>query len=272
MSVGLSDVRPNSRLSFTPPIQPNNKLRPEMSPTPNSNDEEGGFAKSLAKKLFASPESPFTAFADRQRAERLEQCRQLEVILKSCQSATVERDIRSRGEGAGDMHLDATGLTSEDGTLTTTKSGIKIARFFNWNSPHSSTEDSEAESERNVFREAAASFSGDGQVDAVRNNGNNTKRRNNHNFSHGCAKETHELWACRALSLGCGNYVGDLRRCWKENSSDKPQNQTDSFEGSEISYEGRDSCRKIQQDMARCVTRNARELTERMEARSKEGK
>ena len=33
-------------------------------------------------------------------------------------------------------------------------------------------------------------------------------------FSEDCTIETHEMWACWALALGCGNHLTDLRRCW----------------------------------------------------------
>lgn len=52
----------------------------------SSDDDNDGFVDRLAKTLFASPNSPLTAFADRQRIERLEQCSQLANFLSACQA------------------------------------------------------------------------------------------------------------------------------------------------------------------------------------------
>ena len=208
-------------------------------------DGEEGLVDRLAKKLFASSSSPLSEFADRQRAERLASCRQLETILNACQA-------ESR---IGLKHtLDAHVLTSDDTTVTTTESGIKIARFFNWGSPHADPNNNQASDRVDASTE-------DKPSDAVKSI-----------YSQGCHKETHELWACRALALGCGNYLSDLRRCWNENCQVKAlRKSTDG--SSEIIYEdnninrGADKCQEIQQNMAKCVTKHASELAERIEAR-----
>jgi hypothetical protein len=49
-----------------------------------SDDAENGIIDCLAKTLFAHPSSPLTAFADRQRMDRIEQCKELE---RSCRLA-----------------------------------------------------------------------------------------------------------------------------------------------------------------------------------------
>ncbi|KAL7518423.1 hypothetical protein ACHAWX_005141 [Stephanocyclus meneghinianus] len=222
----------------------------------SSGDEKNGVFDRLATKLFASPSSPLSAFADQQRAERLASCRELERMLNSCQA---ESKIRA-------ANPDADALPSEDVMVATTRSGIRIARFFRWNSPH------------------ADHNSGDSSdiVGGIVKNSNGTERlgHNNYggvgsNYSHGCHKETHELWACRALALGCGSYLSDLRRCWDENAQIHARNNSPADDSSEIEYEDRggsfraDACREIQQHMAKCVTKNATELAERIEARRK---
>ncbi|KAL3777241.1 hypothetical protein HJC23_013222 [Cyclotella cryptica] len=222
----------------------------------SSDGEKNGVFDRLATKLFASTSSPLSAFADQQRAERLASCRQLESILNSCQA-----ELKNE---AADFNADT--LTSGDVTVATTRSGIRIARFFRWNLPHADHNKSDSsEIVGGTIKNA------DGTERLGHDNYGNVKS----NFSHGCHKETHELWACRALALGCGNYLSDLRRCWDETSqiharNNSPTNQNSASENDDVRRNRRaDACREIQQNMAKCVTKNASELAERIEARRK---
>ena len=64
--------------------------------------------------------------------------------------------------------------------------------------------------------------------------------------------------ACRALALGCGGYLAELRDCWSDTK------QIASGKG------GERSCRDIQIDMSRCVNKRAAELAERMQKSKKQ--
>mmetsp|Transcript_16086 Transcript_16086/g.29155 ORF Transcript_16086/g.29155 Transcript_16086/m.29155 type:complete len:228 (-) Transcript_16086:84-767(-) len=226
---------------------------------PPANDDKDGPMDRLAKRLFAAPDSPFTAFADKQRIERLEQCRQLERILKSCQSAN---DAQVAG-------IEIETNPSEQTELEYPRSGARIARFFKWDSPDSDEQNNtqHADSSKGVFSEAAASFqSGD---DGEKDQSHQIKKpKMRSRFSSDCARETHELWACRALALGCGNHVGDLRRCWNDANLPAKKSST----GNEITFENgnENSCRNIQVSMANCVNKHAAELAERVQAAKKQ--
>lgn len=224
-----------------------------MSPASNNNEgkeEKLGMVDRLAHSLFASPTSPLTAFADRQRAERLDGCRELETILKACQAAN---KVQERND-----EIDVNPSATDDTALAPTKSGVRIARFFKWDSPHSDQNSEEgSDNNRSIIGDATAIFT-DELSNAPKNKSDkrdNAKR--NIQYSKACARETHEMWACRALAMGCGQHLSELRRCWDS-----------SLLGNNGSSDT--SCKGIQQNMAHCVTKHASELSERMEAAKKQ--
>ena len=137
-------------------------------------DNDATVIDRLAFKLFASPGSPFTAFADRQRAERLENCRQLERVLKDCQAAD---DARAAGKGP-----------SREGEVKMTSQVKRISRFFRWD--EANVPEQNAEDGGNVFNEAVSTvFDKDGKgAGAVK------KPERINRFSGSCAREVHELW------------------------------------------------------------------------------
>jgi hypothetical protein len=71
--------------------------------------------------------------------------------------------------------------------------------------------------------------------------------------------------ACRALALGCGNHLADLRRCWNDTTLKSAVGDA------EISFENgsEEACRNIQIDMSKCVNKNAAELAQRVQAAKK---
>mmetsp|Transcript_36968 Transcript_36968/g.75367 ORF Transcript_36968/g.75367 Transcript_36968/m.75367 type:complete len:223 (-) Transcript_36968:99-767(-) len=220
------------------------------------NDNQDGPMDRLAKSLFASPGSPFTAFADKQRAERLEQCKDLEDILMACQRAN-EVGVDNAGAPAA-----ASGDVS---VATKSRSEARIKRFFKWNGEETGQSNDDKSS---VLQDATASIlDGDGD-NSDRDNNNQSRRMNNKAslYSKNCVQETHEMWACRALALGCGNHLSDLRRCWSDASSVQNKGELTFKDGDSGSDA---SCRGIQQLMARCVLKNTAELKERMAAAKK---
>lgn len=236
-----------------------------MPPANDSADHDGkdGPIDRLAKRLFASPDSPFTAFADRQRLERLESCQQLGRILEACQAAK----RREEALLAGDDGQQLSKSKAAEIDVVPSKSGARISRFFGWSSPNSSERESAHQSTEeattsSVFSEAASSFTngGAGGSSDAREDRSKVAKKKKSQFSKDCAIETHELWACKALALGCGGYLGDLRRCWSGES------KAAGSDGIEYHNEKETSCRRIQMDMARCVNKNAAELEERMKA------
>jgi hypothetical protein len=248
-----------------------------------SSDEQDGILDWLGKKLFASESSPFSSFADQQRAERLAACRQLEDIVNACHAESKNGRL---------SNVDVDGI-ADPTAAEKTKSRARISRFFQWNTPKASQtiEDGDNNNSNNVVDEEnctaaektksrarisrffqwdtpkASQTIEDGDNNNVADEGNCTVKSK---FSQGCHKEIHELWACRALALGCGGYLGELKEVWNEESLVSLQNVS-SGSNSEITFEDRkDSeakAREIQQMMAKCVTKNASELAERLEAR-----
>ena len=233
----------------------------------NSDDAEDGIMDRLAKTLFAHPSSPLTAFADRQRMDRIEQCKELERILSACRSAKHVRDAARGGAGEGIKEAPDNIMA---GDIPTSRSGAKIARFFKWDDDPPGTDDernNDQTAERGVLDQAVTSLRDNGS------GGDEGKKGKQHSvsrprFSEDCAIETHEMWACRALALGCGNHLADLRRCWSDRHSASTVKMRD--EGVYF-YEGtkeEKSCRDIQMSMARCVNRHAEELNERERVRA----
>ena len=210
----------------------------------SSNGENDGFFDRLAKKLFASESSPLSQFADEQRAERLASCRHLEHILNACQAESKNRE-------SGDLVAD--GLTLSDSAAEKTKSAAKISRFFKWDKYEASPVEGRNETD-----------SKDSQISA-------TISRSK--YSEGCHKEIHELWACRALAVGCGSYLKDLRQLWNDDAQISIRNEmaAENSSSSGIIYHDQKTteanAREIQQMMAKCVTKNASELAGRIEKR-----
>jgi hypothetical protein len=227
-------------------------------------DAEDGIVHRLAKTLFANPNSPFTAFADRQRMDRIEQCKELGRVLEACRSA---RHAGDAARGAGGGMKDAPDDVA--GEIPTSRSGARIARFFKWDDPPPGPDgggDDGRTAEDGVLDRAVASLydNGSGDDEGKRGGKDDTRRPR---FSEDCAIETHELWACRALALGCGNHLADLRRCWSDQHSVATVKMRD--EGTyfyEAGAKEETSCRAVQMSMARCVNRHAEELNERVRA------
>lgn len=224
-----------------------------------SNDNKDGPIDRLAKSLFASPGSPFTAFADKQRSERLEQCQGLEDILMACQRANAANNANGDSAAAAPA-VESVGNKS--------RSEARIKRFFKWNGTQQQGNNDDKSS---VLQDATDSIlDGGGNNSGNSDTINQPQRLNNNNSSHyskGCIQETHEMWACRALALGCGNHLSDLRRCWSDASSSVQNKGELTFKDGDSGSDA--SCRGIQQQMARCVVKNTAELKERMAAANK---
>ena len=220
-----------------------------MPPASDDNDKDG-FVDRLAKSIFASPDSPFTAFADRQRVERLEQCGELQRIVDACHAAANS----TKNDTSNNVDVD----------IPSSKSAKRISRFFKWNSvDQSSAAQQQIDTNASdVFTEAASSFTNDNESGNSNNQRSKTSSNSSRqNYSKGCVIETHELWACKALAVGCGNFLSDLRQCWTQQQIEDAQRSEN--EGMTYHNSNRDNCRDIQIDMGRCVKKNIKELDDR---------
>ena len=241
---------------------------PEKNNNSNADYDDGkdGFVDRLAKTLFAHPNSPFTEFADSQRIDRLEQCQELQRIVEACQAASTTNSIDSNDTGNNDTKSSKS-RTIGISEIPTSRSGTRIARFFKWDTSDMSEEETTdvpqqidaSGSASDVFNEAASSFTTTDNENSqpIQSNKSNTRRTS---FSKGCTIETHELWACKALAVGCGNHLQDLRRCWSNQRSIAVGDN-----GGMTYYKSDEekSCSNIQVDMARCINKHTAELNER---------
>jgi hypothetical protein len=82
-----------------------------------------------------------------------------------------------------------------------------------------------------------------------------------------CAMETHAVWACRAIGLGCANYMMDLRGCFQEAQEKGDEASTSvminpCYENSTTT--GASVCKAQQQRMAACVLEKGAALDARL--------
>ena len=220
---------------------------------PASDNDKDGFVDRLAKAIFASPDSPLTAFADRQRVERLEQCGELQRIVDACHAAA----NRSTNNDTSNDNI------SSNVDIPSSKSATRISRFFKWISiDQSSAAQQQIDiNASDVFTEAASSFTNDNESESGNIQRSKTNNSSRTSYSKGCVIETHELWACKALAVGCGNFLSDLRQCWTQQQIEDAQRSEN--EGMTYHNSSRDSCRDIQINMGRCVKKNIKELDDR---------
>ncbi|KAL3760414.1 hypothetical protein ACHAWU_005949 [Discostella pseudostelligera] len=224
-------------------------------PSSNNNDANDGVMDRLAKALFASPSSPLTAFADRQRVERLEQCQQLERILEECKTA-------ARNNNGDELRGQS---SAPDNNVRNSKSGARISRFFGWDSQSSNQQNggNVLDAAESSIYDSDKSAEDGGEMKKIKTETISRKRH-----SEGCAIETHELWACRALAVGCGSHLAELRQCWAD--AERNLLVTSKTKEEEMEFyndKSKDTlCRSIQLRMARCVNKNSAELNERVKA------
>ena len=222
-------------------------------PPASDNDDKGGFVDRLAKSIFASPDSPFTAFADRQRVERLQECGELQRIVDACQAAASSTKDNNTSNNL-----------STDVSIPSSKRAKRISRFFKWNSVDQSSAAQQQQIDTNasdVFTKAASSFTNENDSGNSNNQRSKTTNKPRTSYSKGCVIETHELWACKALAVGCGNFLSDLRQCWTQQQIEDAQRSEN--EGMTYHNSNRDNCRDIQINMGRCVKKNIKELDDR---------
>jgi hypothetical protein len=105
--------------------------------------------------------------------------------------------------------------------------------------------------------------------------------RDVHDFDRQCSRETHSLWACRAGALQCGSELVQLRNCFLDRQAPISGNVDTTDYGavlkcSTAGYEAKARnddkdipCRLFQEQVGRCVAKNARLLAERESIRGK---
>lgn len=233
-------------------------------------DRNGYFAR-LADRVFGS-DGFLGTFADEQRLERLDGCKALEGDWDHCRKMQrrlmeeVER-LRVEREGGGGFWgrrknntqsaAATVGVTDEqpdeavDTSYVPSQSATKtrIARFYDWGEP-----DGDA-------AEAPGGGDDGGGLAAPAT-------------SASCHRETHSVWACRALAVGCADHLVPLRKCLQRTGTVATH-----YEGSTgaaggaaddgFSNGSADECILEQRALAQCVNVKLEELDKRFRDRQR---
>jgi len=169
--------------------------------------------------------------------------------------------------------------------LEDTRAGMKISRFYDWGLANPRAQAAIAEmrekgSEWNSLRPPSGSDSNSNSKSETNDIMNKSKASkpsksapaptsapptSSKEKNIGCARETHALWACRALALGCAADLASLKKCFvhKLGTTNPGELHYDSGGGS-VTTSG---CGLEQKKIRDCVLKNWTELKERTERR-----
>ena len=232
-------------------------------------DRNGYFAR-LADRVFGS-DGFLGTFADEQRLERLDgckalegdwdQCTKIQKRLKEVERVRLEKEGGGSGGGGGgfwgrrknkqgaaagvvgtDERADDTVDTSYVPSQSATKT--RIARFYDWGEPDG---------------EGAAEAPGDGGAVLPAT-------------SASCHRETHSVWACRALAVGCADHLVPLRKCLQRTGTVATHYEGSAAGGAAedgFSTGSADECILEQQALAQCVNIKLEELDKRFRDRQR---
>ena len=160
---------------------------------------------------FVSPSTlrdRFQEFDDQQRIDRLSECRKLEKILHNCRKRHQPGKPKSRYKKN----------TDNEDPIESISIGVRNMKYFGWrgilnksSSPSAQQKDPSANSETadagdTSDKRAKASAANDGPDISVFY----PKIRSS------CAREEHAVWACRAISTGCGKDLSELKKCFDD--------------------------------------------------------
>ena len=229
-------------------------------------DRNGYFAR-LADRVFGS-DGFLGTFADEQRLERLDGCKALEGDWDHCtkiqrrleevERARLEKEQgsgsggggfwgrrKNKGAAAGAVGTDEQADDAMDTSYVPSQSATKtrIARFYDWGEP-----DGDA---------AEAPGDGGAVVPAT---------------SASCHRETHSVWACRALAVGCADHLPPLRKCLQRTGTVATHYEGNTAGGDTddaFSNDSADECILEQQALAQCVNIKLEELDKRFRDRQR---
>ena len=253
---------------------------PNTTTTPNANNSTAGFQSDLAadrdgyfarlaSRVFGSGDGDgfLATFADEQRLERLDGCTALEGDLGQCQRIRrkMEEALEEAESGGGGRgfwgrrgnNKSKTDTDEMDGTDALTyvpsqsATKLRIARFYDWGEPDGGA--------TAAAPDAAASANGSAAAAAA--------------SPPSCHRESHSVWACRALAVGCADHLVPLRKCLRRTGSAAVHYEGSSGEaltedGGAIGGTGSvDECVLEQQALAQCVNVKLDELDKRFRER-----
>jgi hypothetical protein len=87
-----------------------------------------------------------------------------------------------------------------------------------------------------------------------------------------CAREEHLVWACRAVSIGCGRELGVLKTCFQAEGSHTILTAEETAYEKGPLLKRNIPCRNLQEELGGCVASGAHELYERKRGRRTQGK
>jgi hypothetical protein len=95
-------------------------------------------------------------------------------------------------------------------------------------------------------------------------------------MQHACAREQHAVWACRAVSVGCGKELGSLKHCFDDEGAHRVLISPDTAyeekkgagDGSKQRQQQLIPCPTLQREMGDCVIAGAHALYGRRSAQN----
>ena len=227
---------------------------------------------------FVSPSTlrkRFWEFDDQQRLDRLSECRKLDMILHDCRKRNQPGKPKSR-------YTKNTVHPRSDDPIESISIGVRNMKYFGWRGILNATSAPPLSTENNQSAKSEASDAGSNTVPA----------RDGPDLSvlhpkirSSCAREEHAVWACRAISTGCGKDLSELKKCFDDvdhDSGNLPKHVR-VLTASYTNYQGivekvgdgeasaamkqQIPCHEIQRRLGSCVTENGKQLLERKQQR-----
>mmetsp|Transcript_5255 Transcript_5255/g.12545 ORF Transcript_5255/g.12545 Transcript_5255/m.12545 type:complete len:188 (+) Transcript_5255:228-791(+) len=82
-----------------------------------------------------------------------------------------------------------------------------------------------------------------------------------------CAREEHLVWSCRAVAIGCGRELAEVKKCFDEEGPlrilSAPGTAYEQGSSSDQNNKKKIPCRQVQEALGNCVNKGAHELYER---------
>lgn len=182
---------------------------------------------------------------DQQRLERLQQCLRLQEQVAACQqqAAAVRNNTKPLArktpmKGGGEDGIAAIEKEAER-DIEHIVPGLRMMKYFGWRGIHKSAQNDDED---------------------------NAKIKNV--LDQTCAREQHAMWACRAVAIGCGSELVQLKNCFNAEGAmpvlTQPQTLYESPVGSGSKKKlKRIPCGAIQQEIGQCIHKGTKELVQR---------
>lgn len=274
---------------------------PSSSPSSESPDEKtekpsgAPVSSSISSwtSWFVSPsvlQERFQEFDDQQRIERLSECRKLDKILRECRKRHHPGKAKSR----------YTKNTDQDDPIESVSIGVRNMKYFGWRGILKSPSPSPSPSQSTPKDEPSAKGEPSGADNETVHDDVPDLSVFHPKIRSSCAREEHAVWACRAISTGCGKDLADLKRCFDDvdqnsegetsGGSRLPQHirvlmsSFTNYQGivekigqssdattndNVVSMKQRIPCYEIQRRLGSCVTENGTRLLDRKQQRDR---